>query len=90
MNIQDEEEVLQKLPITLREELIIEMQFVKNLKLLTFFSNHELLLRLVSVKVTSHIVDSERTLFIEGVPPTSSIDQRCIYHFKEGLAKFYI
>ena len=64
MNIQDEEEVLQKLPITLREELIIEMQFVKNLKLLTFFSNHELLLRLVSIKVTSHIVDSERTLFI--------------------------
>ena len=89
MNIQDEEEVLQKLPVTLREELIIYMQFVKNLKLLTFFSNHELLLRLVSIKVTTHIVDSERTLFIEGVPP-SSIDQRYMYYFKDGLAKFYI
>lgn len=65
------------------------MQFVKNLKLLTFFSNHDLLLRLISLKVTSNIIDSDRILFTVGVPP-ASIEQRYLYHFKDGLAKFFI
>lgn len=65
------------------------MQFIKNLKLFTLFSNSELLLRILSSKVTSNVIDGDRILLKAG-PPQVNMEQRYLYYFKEGLAKFYI
>jgi hypothetical protein len=77
------------LPDTLKEELIIEMEFIKNLRLFTFFSHSQLLLKILSFKVTTSVIDTDRTLFIAGTPPVD-MNQRFLYYFKDGLAKFYI
>lgn len=65
------------------------MGFVKNLKLMRFFSNGELLIRLMSLKISTIVIDADTTLFSAGSPP-ADIDQRYLYHFKDGLAKFFI
>jgi hypothetical protein len=65
------------------------MQFIKKLKLFTLFSSSELLLKILSYKVTSHVIDSDRIIFKAGTLPID-IEQRYLYYFKEGLAKFYI
>lgn len=58
------------------------------LKLLSFFPNNELLVRLVSLKISSIVIDNGTNLFKSGTPPID-IEQRYLYHFKDGLAKFY-
>lgn len=65
------------------------MGFVKNLTLIRFFSKHYLIEKLMSMKISSMIIDSDTTLFKAGTPP-ADIEQRYLYHFKDGLAKFFI
>lgn len=43
----------------------------------------------MSMKISSMIIDSDTTLFRAGTPP-ADIEQRYLYHFKDGLAKFFI
>lgn len=47
------------------------MGFVKKLKLIQYFSNFELIEKLVSMKITSFIIDSDTTLFTAGTPPAA-------------------
>jgi hypothetical protein len=47
------------------------MGFVKNLKLIQYFSHSELIEKLVSIKITSVIIDSDTTLFTAGTPPAA-------------------
>ena len=65
------------------------MQFIKNLKLFNFFEQQGLLIKILSFKVTSTVIDSDRTLFKAGSAPID-MEQRYMYYFKDGLAKFYI
>lgn len=83
--------MLEKLPTSIKEELLIEIGFVNktNFKLLAFFPNRELLIRLISMKINSIVIDNGTSLILAGATP-GDLEQRYIYHFKDGLAKFYL
>lgn len=44
----------------------MEMEFIQRLRVLQFFSNKNLLIRVLSLKVSTMVIDSGTTLFLEG------------------------
>lgn len=80
--------MLEKLPLTLKEALLMEMGFARHLKLFEFFTNGQVIQRYISFKITNIVVDSETALFFSGVPP-AEIDQRYLFYIKSGLCKFF-
>lgn len=66
------------------------MEFIQRLRVLQFFSNKNLLIRVLSLKVSTMVIDSGTTLFLEGKAEKNTLDQKYIFHFKDGLAKYYV
>ena len=65
------------------------MGFIKQIKFMDYFSTKDgKLVERLSTKINTSIVDADTLLFEQSkrIP----MESRCLYYFKDGLAKFYL
>lgn len=63
MQTNDQRQVVNLLPINLKEELLMEMSFVKNFFMLQYVDEPKRLEKLLTYKINKTIVDSGTCLF---------------------------